>query len=89
MITITDVEVTSDHEHAKVFFTRLGEASGNQSVVEALARAGGFIRSQLAKRMRLRMVPQIHFEYDESVERGVRLSKLIDEAVGGNHSTKS
>ena len=82
MITITDVEVTSDHEHAKVFFTRLGEASDNQAVTRALEHAAGFLRSELAHRMRLRIVPQLHFEYDESVERGVRLSKLIDEAVG-------
>jgi len=82
MITITDVEVTSDHEHAKVFFTRLGEVSDNPAVTRALEHAAGFLRSELAHRMRLRIVPQLHFEYDESVERGVRLSKLIDEAVG-------
>lgn len=89
MITITDVEVTSDHEHAKVFFTRLGEASDNAAVTRALEHAAGFLRSELAHRMRLRIVPQLHFEYDESVERGVRLSRLIDEAVGNKpDSTK-
>lgn len=84
MITITDVEVTSDHEHAKVFFTCLGDLAGaadNIAVTRALEHAAGFLRSELAHRMRLRIVPQLHFEYDESVERGVRLSKLIDEAV--------
>ena len=94
MITITDVEVTSDHEHAKIFFTRLGDFAksgkagdpggddGNAPVLRALEHAAGFLRSELAHRMRLRIVPQLHFEYDESVERGVRLSQLIDEAVG-------
>jgi ribosome-binding factor A len=85
MVTITDVEVTSDHEHAKVFFTRLGnlaDAADKPVVTRALEHAAGFLRSELAHRMRLRIVPQLHFEYDESVERGVRLSKLIDEAVG-------
>ena len=85
MITITDVEVTSDHEHAKVFFTRLGNLSDvadTVAVTRALEHAAGFLRSELAHRMRLRIVPQLHFEYDESIERGVRLSKLIDEAVG-------
>jgi ribosome-binding factor A len=84
MITITDVEVTSDYEHAKVFFTRLGnlsDAVDTTAVTHALEHAAGFLRSELAHRMRLRIVPQLHFEYDESVERGVRLSKLIDEAV--------
>ncbi len=88
MITITDVEVTSDHEHAKVFFTRMGKsgepgaAADNIAVTNALEHAAGFLRSELAHRMRLRIVPQMHFEYDDSVERGVRLSRLIDEAVG-------
>ncbi len=94
MITITDVEVTSDHEHAKIFFTRLGDfiklaqadkpgdADSNTPVLRALEHAAGFLRSELAHRMRLRIVPQLHFEYDVSVERGVRLSNLIDEAVG-------
>lgn len=88
MITITDVEVTSDHEHAKVFFTRMGKsgepggAAENIAVTNALEHAAGFLRSELAHRMRLRIVPQLHFEYDDSVERGVRLSRLIDEAVG-------
>ncbi len=84
MVTITDVEVTPDYEHAKIFFTRLGDAVDNPNVVRALERAAGFLRSELAQRMRLRIVPQLHFEYDESIERGVRLSKLIDEAVGGS-----
>lgn len=82
MITITDVEVTSDYEHAKVFFTRFGDAADNESAAHALAHAAGFLRSELAHRMRLRIVPQLHFEYDASIERGVRLSNLIDEAVG-------
>lgn len=89
MITLTDVEVTPDYSHAKIFFTRLGdlgEAADNAGILKALEHAAGFLRSELAHRMRLRIVPQLHFEYDESVERGVRLSHLIDEAVGGKHN---
>ena len=86
MITLTDVEVTQDYSHAKIFFTRLGDAAENTSILKALEHAAGFLRSELAHRMRLRIVPQLHFEYDESVERGVRLSHLIDEAVSGKHS---
>ncbi len=86
MVTLTDVEVTPDYEHAKVYFTRLagfGTAAGdNQDVTRALQHASGFLRTELAHRMRLRIVPQLIFAYDESVERGVRLSNLIDEAVG-------
>ena len=82
MITLTDVEVTQDYSHAKVFFTRLGDPAQNTGIQHALEHAAGFLRSELAHRMRLRIVPQLHFEYDVSVERGVRLSHLIDEAVG-------
>lgn len=81
LITITDVEVTQDNSHAKIFFTALGEPVQQEAATRALEHAAGFLRSALAKRIQLRTVPQLHFHYDISVERGVRLSKLIDEAV--------
>jgi ribosome-binding factor A len=81
MITITDVEVSQDYSHAKVFFTTLGDADKVKETTAGLARAAGFLRSQLAHRLKLRIVPQLQFKYDESVERGMRLSRLIDEAV--------
>lgn len=81
MITITDVEVTQDNAHAKVFFTLLGDAARIEETARALQHAAGFLRSELAHRLKLRTVPQLRFEYDVSVERGARLSRLIDEAV--------
>jgi ribosome-binding factor A len=81
MITITDVEVTQDNAHAKIFFTRLGDAARVEEAELALRHAAGFLRSELAHRLKLRTVPQLRFEYDVSVERGARLSRLIDEAV--------
>lgn len=81
MVTITDVEVSQDYSHAKVFFTTLGDTVKVGETVTGLARAAGFLRSQLAHRLKLRIVPQLQFKYDESVERGMRLSRLIDEAV--------
>ena len=86
MITLTGVEVTQDYAHAKIFFTRLGDPADNEATAQALAHAAGFLRSELARRIRLRTMPQLHFEYDVSVERGVRLSRLIDEAVGGKYN---
>jgi ribosome-binding factor A len=83
LITITDVEVTQDNEHAKVFFTSLGEPVQQEAAERALNHAAGFLRSSLAKVMKLRTVPQLRFNYDVSVERGMRLSNLIDEAVSG------
>lgn len=83
LVTITEVEVSHDQSHAKVFFTLLGDARKIDETTEGLRRAAGFLRSQLAQRMKLRTVPQLDFRYDASVERGVRLTRLIDEAVGG------
>ncbi len=81
MLTFTDVEVAQDYAHAKVFYTQLGGADQLASTAEALERAAGFLRSQLAHRLRTRTVPQLHFVYDASVEQGMRLSRLIDEAL--------
>lgn len=81
MITIIDVEVTQDQSHAKVFFTTLGDSSRIADATRGLDRAAGFLRSELAHRMKLRIVPQLQFKYDESVERGIHLSQLIDAAV--------
>ena len=77
MITLTSVDVSPDLSHAKVFFTALNK----QHVAEAsegLARAAGFLRSQLARRIKLYTTPELRFVYDESVERGDHLSRLID-----------
>jgi ribosome-binding factor A len=81
MITLTDVEVTPDGEHAKVFFTALGEPSRVDQATEGLQHAAGYLRSQLARRLKVRVVPHLQFQYDPSVERGARLSQLIDQAV--------
>ena len=81
MVTLTDVEVTADHAHAKVYFTLLGSEQALHETEQALQHAAGFLRTQLSHRLRLRTVPQLHFVYDASVERGMRLSRLIDEAV--------
>jgi ribosome-binding factor A len=81
MITLTGVEVSRDQSHAKVFFTVLGPESAARDAREGLRHAAGFLRSALAHRFSTRSVPELHFEHDESVERGARLSRLIDEAV--------
>jgi ribosome-binding factor A len=81
MVTLTGVEVSGDQSHAKVFFTVLGPESAARDAQEGLQRAAGFLRSGIAHRLSTRSVPELHFTFDESVERGVRLSRLIDEAV--------
>jgi ribosome-binding factor A len=86
MVTLTGVEVTADYAHAKVYFTTLGDADQIAVASEGLNRAAGFLRHELGHRIKLRSIPQLHFIHDESVERGVRLSQLIDAAVGASDS---
>lgn len=81
-VTLTGVEVTNDHAHAKVYYTSL---DGDSPVLQqGLERAAGFLRSQVAHAMKLRITPQLHFVYDESIERGAHLSQLIDQAVSSD-----
>lgn len=80
MITITSVDVSPDLSHAKVFFTIL-DKENLADATQGLRRAAGFLRSQLARRIKLYTTPELRFEYDESVERGDRLSRLINSVV--------
>ena len=80
MITITSVDVSPDISHAKVFFTML-QKDNLEDTLHGLRRAAGFLRSQLAKRIKLYTTPELRFEYDESVERGDHLSRLIDSVI--------
>ncbi|HEX5767731.1 MAG TPA: 30S ribosome-binding factor RbfA [Burkholderiales bacterium] len=77
MITITGVNVSPDFSHAKVFYTTL-EPAHVADAARGLKRAAGFLRSQLAKRIKLYTTPELRFEYDESIERGDRLARLIN-----------
>ncbi|HCA27522.1 MAG TPA: 30S ribosome-binding factor RbfA [Betaproteobacteria bacterium] len=86
LITLTDVDVTSDYSHAKVFFTLLNGQASAEDVLNVLGQAAGFLRSQLAHRMKLRIVPVLHFHYDVSVERGRTLSSLIEQAVAEDNA---
>ena len=82
LVTLTGVEVSRDYSHAKVYYTTLqGEG---KDVQQGLERASGFLRTQVAHAMKLRVMPQLHFVHDASVERGAHLSQLIDQAVKGD-----
>jgi len=79
-ITFTEVNVSPDLAHANVFYTLLGSDVDLEQCQQALLRASGFLRAELSHRVLLRHAPQLHFVYDASVERGVRLVNLIDRA---------
>lgn len=81
MVTVTDVEVSNDYAHAKVYFSLLGDESRVQEALKGLQSAAGFLRSEVAKRIKLRVMPQLHFVHDTSIERGMRLDQLIEAAV--------
>jgi ribosome-binding factor A len=81
MITITEVQITPDYAHAKVFFTMLSDNKDDiRNTVEGLTKASGFVRGQLGRRLTIHTLPELHFIHDTSTARGMELSKLIDEA---------
>ena len=81
MITITEVQVTPDYAHAKVFFTMLSDKKDDiKNTVSGLTAASGFIRGQLGRRLTIHTLPELHFVHDTSTARGIEMSKLIDEA---------
>lgn len=81
LVTLTDVEVTPDYTHARVFYTSLDGVEHQEEIGAGLRRAAGFLRRELGRRIKIHHVPELHFVYDTSVERGTRLSQLIDQAV--------
>jgi len=81
MITITEVQVTPDYAHAKVFFTTLvDDETAVRNTLAGLRAASGFLRNQLGKRLTIHTLPELHFVHDTSTARGIEMSKLIDEA---------
>ena len=81
MVTITEVQLTADYAHAKIFFTTLVDQPQQiQNTLVGLTRAAGFLRGQLGRRLTIHTLPELHFIHDASVVHGVALSRLIDEA---------
>jgi ribosome-binding factor A len=80
-VSITDVEVSPDLRHAKVFFSVLGNESDRKSSVAGLRSAVGFMRRELGSRLRLRYVPELNILYDNSIEHGSHILELIDSVV--------
>ena len=79
-VSVSDVEVTRDLAHAKVFVTVFQPEKAEESL-QALRRAAAFLRTRLGRELRLRHVPELHFIHDDSVEQGSRIDDLISKAL--------
>jgi ribosome-binding factor A len=79
LISITDVSVSPDLEHAKVFVSILGNEADKGEVLKGFDAASGFLRKELASRLTLKCVPKLSFYCDDSIERGSKLLKLMEQ----------
>jgi ribosome-binding factor A len=76
-VTVTDVQVTGDLQQAKVYISVLGDEEQRENTLKGLAKATGFIRTEVGQRIRLRKTPEIIFEFDESIDYGNRIENLL------------
>jgi ribosome-binding factor A len=76
-VTVTDVEVTGDLQQATVYISVLGDETQRENTLKGLAKAKGFIRSEIGSRIRLRKTPDLVFEFDESIDYGNRIESLL------------
>jgi ribosome-binding factor A len=78
-VTVTGVDTATDLRHARVFVSVLGSERKRDQTLEGLASAHGVLQARLARELRMKRTPQLTFEYDPTVEHGVKMSRLIDE----------
>ncbi|MCK4437138.1 30S ribosome-binding factor RbfA, partial [bacterium] len=76
-ITITDVELSRDLRHAKVFISVYGDESEKEKALKGLSSAAGFIRREVGKRVKLRYTPEIVFKWDRSIEKGAQIEEVL------------
>lgn len=81
LVTISGVDVSSDLRHAKIFYTVLGDESKREQAEKIFQKSTGYIQSELARRLRLRRMPEISLSYDTSLVEGMRMVSLIDEVM--------
>jgi len=87
MVTITDVEVSPDASSAKVYFSAVGGDQTREEAQKGLESAAGWLRHELGQHLRLRRTPELIFRYDHSLERGERISSILDELGLGDEDT--
>ncbi|NLZ71632.1 MAG: 30S ribosome-binding factor RbfA [Clostridiaceae bacterium] len=86
--TVTDVKVSRDLAYATIYVSVLGEAEQIQQTLDILNRAKKFIRYRIGQEVKLRLVPEIRFDYDNSIAEGNRMSKIIDEVIAQDEKNR-
>lgn len=81
-VTVTKVEVSGDLQYAKIYVSVLGDDADQKTVMDGINHARGYIQRQIASSLRLRHSPIVSFRLDDSVKKSIRISRLIEEAVG-------
>ena len=85
-VAVTEVSTSPDLKYAKIFVSRIGGEEGKQETLSVLTGASGFLRNELAKRLNLRRIPELSFQWDDSIERGAYLLQLMDKiSLDGEH----
>ena len=79
LVTVTHVRMSRDLQHARVYYTSLGDTTTRKDTARGLRRAAPFLRAQLGRRLRMRRVPELTFAYDESIERESRIAQVLEE----------
>ena len=87
-VTVTDVEVTGDLQQATIFISVLGKDSEKEDTLKGLNKAKGFIRTEIGQRIRLRITPEIKFEFDDSVAYGNRIESLLRQVKNEDNEVK-
>ena len=83
VVSVLRAETTADLKHCKIFVSVLGEEEQQNETMTALSKASGFIRKRVAETINLRQTPEIKFIFDDSIEHGMRMRKLIEEVNKG------
>jgi ribosome-binding factor A len=82
-VTVTAVKTSPDLRHARVYVSVLGDERTRAETLDGLSSAHGFLQGRVASELSLKHTPTLTFEYDESIDRGMRISRLIDQGPGG------
>ena len=87
-VAVTEVSTSTDLRHAKVFVSHLGSEAEKQEILKVLGAASGFLRKELAHNLKMRRIPELSFCWDNSLERGDHILRLIDQVTRDSSTTQ-